>query len=838
MLTTTKQATGSDMSDAEAYNEMMSAAVDLKDVYVRNGYVAGASHNMLTGCDCWSMQLILQIASLTCSSFSILLYRLATRSVRDIDSNSRRSFLYSIPLSTTLQQKEASEPFIIPPTELPTKIKARIPSPSGFKLAILVEETIPAPDGSESKRFVFEIWTNYGHSLSNRIVLPKEKHGKVCTDFEWFGGISWSPDESALVYNAEIPTPKTTSFFDSAQSADKSIAGGQYTLGVGKSEDWGEKYTSTAMLALFCVNVDTGNIGIVDNVPGSSLRNDTTSTDGGYVLGQAIFSPCGKSVVYTGWDAGEGGEMPRRLGAIYCFQRPCKIYSSPVSGLLNQLAKSDNESSEVAKDEPFICITPNDRLSRSPRFSKAAEDTAKLAYLCNTKGFDTHGGCMALRVVDWSMIKGEIVHISQKTLVDVVSLPGERGDTVQVAGLHFPGLFLNQLPEDCFSSDLNHIVATSEWGSVNKIIAISLKDGSVTPINFDLLGTNNNADSSQRFLCFAEDGGAIVAQSEVHRPTVLGYLQPSFLQNGNDIAQSRLLAKLPPISATSHSSMYLRNSVDTGMGYSYQIFNVQPTHGVVKVPVGGVLLLPDNCEDEKLPIIVVPHGGPHTAMPTSFERAGASYGFLCKHGRYAILHVNFRGSTGFGQAALESLAGTAGSQDVLDVVAATRHVIEMGLVDPERVGVCGGSHGGFLAGHLIGQHPELFKVASMRNPCMNIASMVTATDIPDWCYVETLGPGKYNWSDYRTPTKEELGVMWDKSPIAHLDNVKAPTLIGLGMMDKRVPPSQGLEYFHAVRAKNVPAKLLVYEDCDHAIDRIKSEADFWINTKQWFDEHL
>ena len=49
--------------------------------------------------------------------------------------------------------------------------------------------------------------------------------------------------------------------------------------------------------------------------------------------------------------------------------------------------------------------------------------------------------------------------------------------------------------------------------------------------------------------------------------------------------------------------------------------------------------------------------------------------------------------------------------------------------------------GGFLAGHLIGQHPDLFKVAAMRNPCTNIASMVTATDIPDWCYIETLGTG-------------------------------------------------------------------------------------------------
>ena len=80
--------------------------------------------------------------------------------------------------------------------------------------------------------------------------------------------------------------------------------------------------------------------------------------------------------------------------------------------------------------------------------------------------------------------------------------------------------------------------------------------------------------------------------------------------------------------------------------------------------------------------------------------------------------------------------------------------------------------------------------------------------------------------------------MWSKSPIAHLDNVKAPTLMGIGMKDRRVPPSQGIEYYHALRAGGVPAKMLVYEDCDHAIDLVASEADFWINAKQWFDEHL
>mgnify|MGYP003916990703 FL=1 len=83
-----------------------------------------------------------------------------------------------------------------------------------------------------------------------------------------------------------------------------------------------------------------------------------------------------------------------------------------------------------------------------------------------------------------------------------------------------------------------------------------------------------------------------------------------------------------------------------------------------------------------------------------------------------------------------------------------------------------------------------------------------------------------------------MDIMWDKSPIAHLENVKAPTLIALGMKDRRVPPSQGIEYYHALRAKKLPTKLLVYDDCDHAIDLVANEADFWINTKRWFDQYL
>ena len=90
---------------------------------------------------------------------------------------------------------------------------------------------------------------------------------------------------------------------------------------------------------------------------------------------------------------------------------------------------------------------------------------------------------------------------------------------------------------------------------------------------------------------------------------------------------------------------------------------------------------------------------------------------------------------GFGTAALSSLPGKVGTQDVADVLQATKAILDMtpAVVDRDRVGVVGGSHGGFLGAHMVGQHADVYKVAALRNPVTNIAGMSTVTDIPDWC---------------------------------------------------------------------------------------------------------
>lgn len=120
----------------------------------------------------------------------------------------------------------------------------------------------------------------------------------------------------------------------------------------------------------------------------------------------------------------------------------------------------------------------------------------------------------------------------------------------------------------------------------------------------------------------------------------------------------------------------------------------------------------------------------------------------------------------------------------------------------------------------------------------NIASMVTVSDIPDWCYVEALGCGKYDFGAFRPPSAEELHEMWKASPVAHIGAVVAPTLVALGAKDRRVPQSQGLEWHHALRSKGVETKLVVYPEDVHAIDKPASEADQWLNIVGWLKKHL
>nr|CAD7577209.1 unnamed protein product [Timema californicum] len=199
-----------------------------------------------------------------------------------------------------------------------------------------------------------------------------------------------------------------------------------------------------------------------------------------------------------------------------------------------------------------------------------------------------------------------------------------------------------------------------------------------------------------------------------------------------------------------------------------------------------------------------------------------------------MLMVNYRGSIGAGQDCVEYLFGRIGDSDVKDVHHATTTALkEFPFLDPKRVVLFGGSHGGFLVTHLSGQYPSFYQAVVARNPVIDVSAMFSVTDIPDWTAVEC--GVEYNIKE--EPSSEVFEKMKKCSPISHVSEVVAPTLLLIGKKDLRVPSSQGIHYYHLLRANDITTRLLLYED-NHPLGQTAVEVDNLINSVLWFYQHM
>ncbi len=205
-------------------------------------------------------------------------------------------------------------------------------------------------------------------------------------------------------------------------------------------------------------------------------------------------------------------------------------------------------------------------------------------------------------------------------------------------------------------------------------------------------------------------------------------------------------------------------------------------------------------EDEKPPLIVMSHGGPTAATSAALSLARQ---FWTSRG-FGVVDVNYRGSTGYGRAYRFALERQWGLADVDDCIAAARFLIDQGRVDPDRVGITGGSAGGYTTLSALTFH-DFFKTGGSHYGIGDLEALAKHTHKFESRYLDWLiGPYPQDRDTYLA-----------RSPIHHVDRLNAAVAFFQGALDKVVPPEQADEMVAALRARNCPTLYLLFEDEQH-----------------------
>ena len=226
-----------------------------------------------------------------------------------------------------------------------------------------------------------------------------------------------------------------------------------------------------------------------------------------------------------------------------------------------------------------------------------------------------------------------------------------------------------------------------------------------------------------------------------------------------------------------------------------------PVHGWYYPPTNPGATAPDG---ERPPLIVLSHGGP-TGMASN--NLALDRQFWTSRG-IAILDVNYGGSSGYGRAYRERLQGRWGIVDAADCIGGAQAMAERGLADPDRLVISGGSAGGFTTLRVL-TTSEVFAAGVSSFGIGDLEALARDTHKFESRYLDGLiGPWPKDKETYR-----------ERSPIQHVDQLRAPLLLLQGADDPVVPLSQAELMADAVRRKGLPVALIVFEGEGHGFRR-------------------
>ncbi|XP_068884435.1 acylamino-acid-releasing enzyme isoform X2 [Aphelocoma coerulescens] len=410
----------------------------------------------------------------------------------------------------------------------------------------------------------------------------------------------------------------------------------------------------------------------------------TRNTPGGPAWG------CGMSLAVTQalWSPNDHGVVfvgwwhkPFRLGLNACSNRRSGIFHLDLASGCCELLSAENGSA---------C---------SPQLSP---DGQRLLYLEGVVG-GPHRQCLCLRMVTWQTRQ-------TVTVLDVVQEPTEA----------FAGLYAEVLPPRCWAADSRRAVLGTPQRSRTDLLLVDTEAATVTNL------TAGSPEGCWELLTLQWDL-LVATRSAPHHPPSL------------------VVAVLPPAGQELPLDWVPVEDTPTVPGVTWKTLTVQP-------PCSGqgpaaqdtqdfeALLLSPSDGTPPHPLVVCPHGGPHAVFDARWRPSMAA---LCRLG-FAVLLVNYRGSLGFGQASISSLLSRVGEQDVADTQLAVEQALHREPLDPHRLALLAGSHGAFIALHLLTREPERYQACALRSPVSNLPALLGTSDIPDCgCHVPRRWPPCY-----------------------------------------------------------------------------------------------
>ncbi len=247
--------------------------------------------------------------------------------------------------------------------------------------------------------------------------------------------------------------------------------------------------------------------------------------------------------------------------------------------------------------------------------------------------------------------------------------------------------------------------------------------------------------------------------------------------------------------------------------------------------IEGLLMYPvDHKKGQRYPMVIVAHGGPESHFTEGWNTGYSTWGQILTGRGYFVWYPNYRASTGYGVDFAKADHGDPMGKEFTDHLDAIDLFVEQGLIDRQRVGIGGGSYGGYTAAWAATRHSKHFAAAVSFVPFVDIRSKWLTSDIP--------------WEFYYVHYEEtlphmQLGLLSDRSPLSYAHLCETPLLLLGGTADPRVHPSQPHMLYRAVKmSTKTPVRYVQYPGEGHGNRINTNRYDYCLRTLRWFDHYL